>query len=430
MINRDTWVRIIRDFEERPFPSDVVERKIEVPLQIPVKRAVSIIGPRRSGKTYSMFLLIKRLVESGVETSRIMYINFESLELVDVDLQDMKNFLNVFFSMHPEGADGGVWLFLDEVQNLKRWETLVRSLIDRGFYVYVSGSSSRLLSKEIATQLRGRSLTYYVYPLSFREFLGFKGLKVGKFLSTKEKATILNHLDEYLSFGGYPEVAIFEKEKEKILREILEVTIHRDVVERFRIKNEKVLRIMVKALASSKEFSVHRFFNFLKSLGMRVSKNTLYLYLNALNDCFLIFPIRKFSYSYKAEEQSIPKIYFIDNGLLKVQGMGDVGKLMENCVFTELMRRVGHENIYYYKLNDREVDFLVKNGKGIRQLIQVCYNIEEFGVREREVKPLLKASKELKCKDLLIITWDLDERWSLEGVEIKLTPLWKWLLYS
>lgn len=428
MIKRDTWIRLIKDFEEKPFPDDIKERGIEIPLQIPLKRAISIIGPRRSGKTYGMFLLIKKLIESGVKVSKIMYMDFESVELVDANLKDMENFLDVYFSMHPENTRGKVWFFLDEVQKLERWETFVRSLIGRGIYVYISGSSSKLLSKEIATQLRGRSIGYYIYPLSFEEFLWFKGLKAKKFFSTSEKAIIIKYLQEYLTSGGYPEVVVFEKERGKILKEILEVTIHRDIIERFRIRNEKTLRILVKALASSKEFSIHKFYNFLKSLGMKVSKNTLYLYLNALSDCFLIFLVRNFSYSYKREEQSIPKVYFVDNGLLKILGVEEIGKLMENCVFLELTRRFGYENIRYFRLNNREVDFIVKNGKDIHQLIQACYNIEDFETREREVKALLEASKELKCKNLLIVSWDSEDTWNLEGRKVKLTPLWKWLL--
>ncbi|MBC7090774.1 MAG: AAA family ATPase, partial [Nitrososphaeria archaeon] len=164
MIDRDTWIRIIRDFEERPFPRDLKDRLINIPLELPIKRAVTLLGPRRAGKTYTMFLLIKRLIRNGVNVGQIVHINFESMELAGASLSDAKNFLNIYFEIHPENVGKDLWFFLDEVQSLEGWEFFVRDLIDKGIHTFISGSSSKLLSKEVATQLRGRSLSYQIYP--------------------------------------------------------------------------------------------------------------------------------------------------------------------------------------------------------------------------------------------------------------------------
>ncbi|MEM2154335.1 MAG: ATP-binding protein [Nitrososphaeria archaeon] len=428
MISRDTWIKIIRDFEERPFPNDLKDRLIDIPLDVPLNRAIALLGPRRAGKTYTMFLLIKRLIESGVEVDRIVHINFESLDLAGVSLADVKNFLNIYFEIHPKNFGKDLWFFLDEVQGLDGWEVFVRDLIDRGVRTYISGSSSKFLSREIATQLRGRCIGYEIYPLCFKEFLSFKNIVGEKFPSTRNKSTILNCLREYLKFGGYPEIVIFPEAREKILKEIIDVVIERDIIERYGVRNSRVLRLLIKALASSKRFSVHKFYNFLKSSGIRVSKNTLYTYLEALNDSFVTFPVRRFSRSYKDEETSLPKVYFVDNGLLTVQGVDDEGKLMENLVFVELLRRFGLEKIRYFLHNDKEVDFIIKDGNVVTQLVQVSYSIEDFETREREVKPLIKASELLDCNSMLILTWDTEEEIKVEGKAIKLLPLWKWLL--
>ncbi len=352
------------------------------------------------------------------------------MELDGARLKDLEGFLESYFIVFPENVKRDTWFFLDEVQKIDGWESFVRSLLDKGKHVYISGSSSRLLSKEVASLLRGRGIAFDVFPLSFREFLAFKGITVKKFLSTSEKSKILNLLNEYASWGSYPEVAIEESPaiKKKILKEILDVTIQRDIIERYGVRNEKLLKLLVKALANSKEFSVHKFFNFLQSNSVKVSKNTLYSYLQALNDCFAVFPLKKFSLSYKEEEQSIPKIYFVDSGLLQAYAIDDFAKAMETVVFIELLRKHGFENVRYFKAHDYEVDFVVIEGSKAKQLIQVCYSIKDFSTRERELKALVKASKNLKCNNLLVVTGSYEGTERVKRKKVAFIPLWKWLL--
>jgi len=428
MIPKTVWGEIIKDFQEKELP-EFIERNIEYPLVTPIKRTIVIIGPRRSGKTYSMFQAIKKIMDSGTNKRCVLYVNFEDSRLSSASIDDLNNMLEVFFEIYPENKQRKTWLFLDEIQLIEKWESFVRRLLDHeNVQVFVTGSSSKMMSKEIATSLRGRSLTYRIFPFSFKEFLAANKVNIGKYLSSVERIKIINGLREYMEYGGYPESVIYKQERERILREIIDVTIYRDVVERHNVKNLKVLRIFFVALFNSEMFSVHKFFNFLKSQGMKLSKNTLYTYFEYLRDSLIVYPLRKFAYSYKDVEGSISKIYFVDNGLLHSQGIKDQGRLMENLVFSDLQKK-WEENLFYYRSPDgKEVDFVLKEGRKIEQLIQVCYDIENYVTKEREIKGLFKASRELKCNNLLVITWDYEAEETIDNQKIFYQPLWKWLL--
>ncbi len=429
MIKRETWIKIIRDFQEFEFPQ-LIKRDYIVEVELPIKRVISIIGPRRAGKTFLMFQLVEELLERGIERERMLYVNLESDMLLGCEISDLRRMIEIFYEIYPENKNKKVYLFLDEVQNVSNWEKFVRTIMDtEKIQIFISGSSSKLLSKEIATSLRGRTLPYNIYPFSFKEFLRAKDFKIEKYLSSSQKAKLLNLLQRYLR-GSYPEVVLFEEGREKILKEILDVTIYRDVVERFKVKNIKILRLLLRSLLSSTYFSVHRFYNYVKSLGMKVSKNTIYNYMEYFSDALILYTLKKYSKSYKEIEQTTPKIYFVDNGLLDVSGVKDLGRLMENVVFLKLLRRgfTPNVNLFYFSVNRREVDFVLREGEKISQLVQVCYDVEDLNTREREIKALMKTSKQLNCKNLLIITWDYEDEVTVDRRKIKFLPLWKWLL--
>jgi len=429
MITRESWIRIIRDFQELELPK-LIERDLRIKVDLPIKRAVSIIGPRRAGKTFFMFQLIGELLKDDVEKSRVLYVNLESDLLIGCTVEDLRNMLNIFYEIYPENKKQKVYLFLDEVQNVPMWERFVRSIIDsEEIQVFISGSSSKLLSMEIATSLRGRTLSYYIYPFSFKEFLRAKGFKIGKYLSSSQKSILLNLLQKYIR-GSYPEAVLFEEEKEKILKEIFDVTIYRDIIERFKVKNIRTLRLLVKGLVSSTHFSIHKFYNYLKSLGIRVSKNTIYNYVEYFSDSLVLYTLRKYSRSYKKMEQVIPKIYLIDNGLLIINGVENTSRLLENLVFSEVVKKgfTPNSDLFYFDSNNKEVDFVIKRGGKVRQLIQACYDVEDFNTKDREMSALIKASEKLGCDDLIVITWDYEGTEKYADKEIKFLPLWKWLL--
>lgn len=428
MLAKEVWGQIIKDFQEKDLP-EFIERDIYYPLVTPIKRIIVLIGPRRSGKTYSMFQAVKKLISNGIKKECILYINFEDSRLLGASISDLDNMLDVFFEIYPENKRQKIWFFLDEIHLIEKWEVFVRRLLDNeNAQVFVTGSSSKMMSREIATSLRGRSLTYPIFPFSFKEFLVYGGITHGKYLSSVEKARITKGLKEYMEHGGYPESVIYKQEWERILKEIIDVTIYRDIIDRYRVKNSKVLRIFFNALFNSKEFSVHKFFNFLKSQGFKISKSTLYTYFGYFCDSLIIYPVRKFSYSYKDTEGSIPKVYFVDNGLLYSQGIRDNGRLMENLVFIELQKKWGDNLFYYRSIDGKEADFAIKEGRNIRQLVQVCYDTGNYITKEREIKGLLKASEELKCNNLLVITWDYEGKEIVSRKKIVYVPLWKWMM--
>ena len=431
MIKKEIFGQLILDFQKRDLPK-LIERELEVNLEIPLKRAIVILGPRRCGKTYYLYSLIKKLLKKGIRKERILYINFEDPKLIDASLDDLTTLLEVFYEIFPYNKDQKVWLFFDEIQNVKNWELFIRNILDKEkVRVFLSGSSSKLLSKEIATSLRGRTLNYLLLPFSFSEFLKARGFAFKKYLSSKEKIKFQNLFLEYFSFGGYPEAIIYPKERTKIIQEIIEVTISRDLIERYKIRNTKVIKLMFNYLVQSKEFSIHKFYNFLKSLNIKVSKNTLYNYLEFFNDAFIFFPLRKFSYSLKNIEQSIPKIYTVDNGLIENILGNDKGKKFENLVFLSLLRKELEPNkdIFYFTQNSNEVDFIVKKGKKILMIIQACFDITNYQTKERETKSLIKASEELKCENLFIVNSNFEKEEKIKNKKIKFVPLWKWLLY-
>jgi len=424
MIDRETIVEIIRDYQEMDLP-DLIKRNIDIPLDLRIKRAISIIGPRRAGKTYTMFQLMKILLERGVGRDRMLYINFEDYRLEGINYIDLKKIVEIYYEMYPENSRLKVWFFLDEIQNVGGWEKVVRNIMDRwNIQIFLSGSSSKLLSREIATQLRGRTLTYIVYPFSFKEFLRARNFRIEKYMSSYEKNRLLNLLNEYLVYGGYPEAVIERERRMKILREIWDVTIARDIIDRWRIRNIRALKLLIRALRKSREFSIHKFYRYLKSLGLKISKNTLYNYIEYLNDSLILYLLKKYSPSYRDIEMSIPKIFFVDNGLYMAEE--SISKLMENLVFMELRRRnyVENEKLFYWKNSfGREIDFIVLDG----ELIQVCYELT-YENRDREIKSLIKASKQLNYKKLRILTWNQEDTININNRKIEITPLWKWLI--
>jgi len=413
----------IEDWYTRNLPP-LVERELSLK---PVKdKAISIVGPRRAGKTFYFYQLIRGNKEN------CLYLDFEDSALIDVKFDEVLDVINLFIEITGRVPTD---IFLDEVQRVEKWETMVRTLLNRESYrIFVTGSSSKLLSREVATQLRGRSLTYFLFGFSFREFLRAKGVELEEVLSGLEKAKIKNLLREYLEFGSFPEVVLRE-DKEKILKEYQDTIFFKDFVERHELKSIEVAKfVFSQALQSfSHEFSVNRLVNLLKSNGVRMGKNTVYDYVEKLQDTLAVFFVRKYSEKISLRESWPRKVYICDTGISKVVRFSeDFGRLMENAVFIEEMRKTNDNpllEIFYWKdRQQNEVDFVLKEGLRIKQLIQVTYANGRDEIERREIRALLKASEELGCRDLLVITWNYDDESEIENEKIKFIPLWKWLI--
>jgi predicted AAA+ superfamily ATPase len=394
--------------------------------------AITIIGPRRAGKTFACYYLIKKW---GLRDEDYLFVNFEDDEVKKRSREEIVSCVQTHVEIYGKEPE---FIFLDEIQNLKDWESFVYSLIEKKrYFIFLTGSSSKLLSKEIATQLRGRSLNYVIFPFSFKEFLISKNFELRKIYSSIEEAKIKNFLSEYLQKGGFPLVVLGKIDDKTFSREYVDVVLYKDIVERFKIENVDAARFLLYSLLESfsKEFSINKVYKTMKEKGMEVSNKVLYSYASYIQETFFSFFVRKFYYSYRKSELSIPKVYVNDVGIAsnfsRHQLMENIGRLMENLVFIELKKQELSnliERIYYFKDTQNEVDFVVKKGLEIDQLIQVTYASNKDEVEKREIKGLLKASELLKCKNLLVVTWDYEDEINIENKRIVFKPLWKWLL--
>ena len=409
-------ISLVKDFFKRKIKFEGVKRDLKIPK---INKIISIIGPRRAGKTWYFYFLFQK-------EENPMYVNFEDIAFKYLEPKEFFEILKIFSEIKYEPKT----LFFDEVQNLKNWSTLVRSLYDRGFKIFVTGSSSKLLPKEISTELRGRTLSYLLLPFSFSEFLGTKNFKPEADIFEK-RGTLLKLLHAYLKEGGFPEV-VFSENKEKILREYFNEIFYKDFVERHRIKSLEFGRFLFEFCFQnfSKEISFRKIKNF---FGKNISDTTLYEYIEKLQDTLSVFFLEKYEKSVYLRKSWPKKIYVCDLGLSNILGFEeDIGKRMENAVFLELLRRTNKKplmEIFYWKdYQKREVDFVIKEGLKIKQLIQVSYASDRNEINEREIKALLKASELLNCKNLLFITWDYENLEKIGRKKIKFLPLWKWLL--
>ena len=419
MIERATWEEVISDY----LGLRVKYTKREVEVKLPKSRALAVVGPRRAGKTFFLFQLWDEL---DSERRRSLYVNFEDPRLVGATANDLMEMMRVYYSLTSVPKGEKLIFLLDEVQAVEGWERFVRYLLDMGHRVILTGSSSKLLSKEVATILRGRVITVNLYPFSLSEVLRVRGLeKALPGLETRGK--LLGVIRECLEWGSYPEVMFQPELRREILREILDVTIYRDVVERWRVDNLKALRFLFKLLAKSSPTSVTKLHSTMKSLGIAVGKPTLANYLEYLSDALVVFPLRAYVKSEKKKELLGFKPYFVDNGLLKVLGVSDRGKLLENLVFTELLKRgfEPNEDVFFYVTGrGREVDFIIPD----EELIQVSWEFHSENM-ERELLALVEASSETETEKLTVVTWERypEEELEVGGRVVRVVPIEKWI---
>mgnify|MGYP001773665160 CR=1 FL=1 len=402
---------------------EYVERELEI--EEIRNKAITIVGPRRVGKTY---FLLNRFFR---DKNKSIYVDFESFEFSDVGPEDILRLIAIYATRYSAKVEN---LFLDEIQALKEWPKAVRSLLNRGYNIFLSGSSSKLLPKELSTELRGRSISYLLLPFSFTEFLRARNVSIKELLSITEIEMLKGKLEEYLVYGGYPEV-VFSHNKEKILKEYFETIFYKDFVERHEIKSISTAKVIFEYLFqnNSKEVNIEKIKNFVESKINVKTKTTIYSYIDKISDTLSVFFVDRFSQSVYKRKGWPKKVYVCDVGISSVLGFSkDYSKRMENVVFLELLRKTNKNplmEIYYFKNHQQhEVDFVVKEGLNIVQLIQVTYAGARDEIEEREIKALLKASDVLKCKNLLIVTWNYEDELKFNNKVIKCIPLWKWLI--
>ena len=417
---------------------DARKRDINMPLQS--EKIITIIGPRRSGKTYFLYFTINELLKTEPKNN-ILYINFEDDRLINIKISDLDDIIPIFFELANPEREKNIYLFFDEIQNIENWEKYIRRIYDtKKFRIYLSGSSSKLLSREISTSLRGRNLEYVIMPLDYKEYLEFIGKEYSSLTGfTDQKGYMISELRNYLQYGGYPEV-VMEKNNDnklRILRSYYNTIFSMDMAEHFNISEINVLDAFLKYIISiySKYFSISKIYGIFKSAGYKISKNKLLEFLFDSEEVFFMFYLKIYSRSENKKLSYQKKIYVIDSGIINsLKNEMSISRLMENVVFLDLNKRSMENNFSiaywkeYGKANGKEIDFVLYDSLKIIQLIQVTYISEMSEINSREILALLEGSRYFKCHDLLIITWDYEGDTVKEGEKIIFIPLWKWLL--
>ncbi len=377
-------------------------------------KAVAIIGMRRTGKTTFMRQIMSDKLKQGASRESILYFSFEDERLADMPPSELELIIEELYRLQPHLRDRSkTFLFLDEIQVVKGWELFVRRLLDtENIELYLSGSSSRMLSKEVATSMRGRALETIIYPFSFREYLRHKGMEPPhppERWNKAERSAIDHELGGYLQNGGFPEtIGIEEPYRRELLRSYIDVALLLDVIERHNITNPLALRWMVRHLLGNAagSFSINRFHSDLKSQGLSVAKDTLHAYLGHLEDAFLLHTVSIATGSERRRMVNQRKIYPADTSLIPLyerQGKENTGHALETAVYLELARR-GYQTSYVRTASGYEVDFHAQNGNGPPELIQVCTNLDDPIVSKRETRALHEAAKEFPGATLRLIT--------------------------
>jgi len=409
-----------RELEEKFKVTNVVKREFEERGKEFLKSKLVKVttGVRRCGKSFFTYSLLKDL--------NFGYVNFDEKFLLSLDplkilstLIEIHGAINIFF--------------LDEIQNLEGWEIFVNKLQRGGHNVFITGSNAKLLSKELATHLTGRHIPLEIFPFSFKEFLAALDFKED-LETTKGKSLAKHYLVEFLEMGGFPEVVVEKENPSVYLRTLFYDIVEKDVILRYNIAYKSVIRELALTLISN--FCNYVSFRKIKESFKLGSEHTVKNYISYLSEAYLFLGLSKFSYKPKEIERSVKKIYCIDCGMINnvaTRFSENRGKFLENLVAIELLRRKNYwfnkwEIFYWRDYQQHEVDFVLKEGLNIKQLIQVTYASSKDEIEKREIRALIKASDLLNCEDLLIITWDYEDEIKANNKTIKCLPLWKWLV--
>lgn len=381
-----------------------------------------ILGPRRAGKSVFALMLLK--------DQSFAYFNFDDESLPGNEKIDLDELMVELKLAYGETK----YVLFDEIQNLPNWELFVNRLHRAGYNLVLTGSNASLLSKELATHLTGRHIPIEILPFSFVEILKAKQYEVltDKLLVPEEKARFLEILNQYLLNGGYPEVVTKDVDPRGYLDVLFDAVLFKDVVKRHKVRFSEQIDNLGSYLINnvSSETSIKKLSNVLDFK----SQVTLENYLRYLTEAYLIFPLTRHSTKVGVRLRSPKKTYVVDNGFITakaIQHSPNTGKLMENLVFIELVKKGYQPNrdLFYYKTrNDREIDFVLKKGYQVVELIQVCYDLTDSDVQQREVKALVEAGKELSVTTLTVLTWNEKRVVEKDNMVIHFKPLWEWLL--
>ena len=406
---KSTLKTIIADFHARGIP-EFVTRDVQIPLES--GKIITLIGPRRAGKTYLLYETMARIDD----LTNVLYLNFED-ERLSFDSEHLNAILEAYFELYPNKHEDELFIFFDEIQETPGWERFVRRIYDTiTRRIFITGSSAKVLSTEIASALRGRAITYEVYPLSLREYLRFSQIPED-LTSTKGRAKVMHAFERYIERGGFPETVLMDDETyRKTMKSYFDVMLYRDVIERHSIANPTIREFLKHLVTNTgKEFSVNRVYNDFTSRGFKVSKDSLYEYLSYFEDAFVVLTLENYAVSQRKRAR---KAYTIDTGLSRLFSLSeDRGRMLETIVFLELKRR--GRSVHYHR-NGAECDFIVSD-EGV-EAIQVCSELTEAN-EDREREGLANAMKRFKLDRGTIITVDVKRE-----DRIRFVPIVDWLL--
>ncbi len=420
-MNRDSLKYIIEDQKSTYLNNPLIPRSVQLEANV----NYCFVGIRRTGKSYMMFQQIRELLNRGVPLSQIMYVNFEDERLVEMGTEDLNTILEI--GLELSGAEEVPYLFFDEIQNVPGWEKFARRLADAKYHVNITGSNSKMLSREIASTLGGRFISVQIFPYTFGEYLAAKGQEQKEIISTKDRAKIAALYYEYVTYGAFPELVNI-KNKRMLLSTIYQTLYLGDIIARNNISNDFAIKLILKKIAESitKPLSFTRLTNILKSTGAKISTQTVINYVDAITDSYMLFTLQNYA-AKLVDKETAPKYYFMDTGLLGLLAIHCESAQLENLVAIELVRRYGQDNVFFFESNV-EIDFYVP----ARNLaIQVSLRaLDDFDTRERETGAFVKLRKFMPEAECLLITNSEEAELDCAGVPIYVLPAWKWLLFE
>lgn len=432
-MSRDAFATLIAEFEERVLPRPT-PRQVRL-AGLPGK-ADALVGMRRVGKTWRMYQHMGELLDRGVPRERLLYVNLED-ERLSVEASQLSELTDAWYARHPDVVGQEHWLYLDEVQNVPGWERFVRRLLDQGnVHVLVTGSSSKMLSAEIATSLRGRALATEVLPFGFGEALAHAGLSAPSTwpVGPAERARLVHAFDAYLEAGGFPEVQRVDASmRRRILQEYVDVAVLRDVIERHQVTQVTALRWLVRRLLANPagRFTANRLYRDLQSQGLAVGKDTVHELLAHVEDAHLVHTVPLWTSSTARRQSNPRKVYPVDPALSRTAAFAkpdDVGHRLENLVYLELRRR-GLAEIGYLDTDPGfEVDFCGRDPEGRVQLVQVCARLADPDTRGRELRALDAGMAEVGVGDATLVTLYDEETVRVRSGTVRVVPAWRWLL--
>ena len=387
-----------------------------------------LIGIRRAGKSYTLFQDMQAKVSAGkAVVDDFLYINFEDERIASIHAEELGLILDAYREMYDQKRP---YIYLDEIQNITGWERFARRLSEDKHHVMITGSNAKMLSREIASTLGGSYIQRYIYPFSFAEYLAYHGVILERNWAYKPETrqTVLRHFQEYFYYGGFAE-SFNKSDKREWITSLYQKILMGDIVERNKIRNPRIFRLMARKLADSvmQPTTLTRLEHIIISTGDSISPTVLKDYLDYMEDAYLTFSIPNLV-SPLTEQQTIVKRYFADNGILNLFLLNGDTKLLENIVAIHLhkqYRNTAEELRLFYYNKGVEIDFCIPEAN---LAIQVSYSIDDFNTYEREVGGLTKFLNTFKQYKGIIITWDTERQIANNGVTIDVVPIWKWLL--